>query len=161
MCAIYILIAGSYTPFLMIIQPVHWLKLLTFIWVCSLAGILVEAILPLWKHKPKFSLTMYLGKFVYLLYSCLFPTLASYCLSCRNGLDLFDLFGRLGCGFTNKCGLLCGSWWRGIYRRSTFFCTKQQFRSLYMALLCTSGIYLSLAMRVSICGESLMNRMIK
>jgi predicted membrane channel-forming protein YqfA (hemolysin III family) len=31
----------------------------------------VEAILPLWKHKPKFSLTMYLGKFVYLLYvSC-------------------------------------------------------------------------------------------
>ena len=66
----------------MIIQPVHWLKLLTFIWLCSLGGILVEAILPLWKHKPKFSLTMYLGKFVYLLYPCLFPTLASYCLSC-------------------------------------------------------------------------------
>ena len=82
MCAIYILIAGSYTPFLMIIQPDHWLKLLAFIWVCSLAGILVEAILPLWKHKPKFSLTMYLGKFVYLLYSYLFPTLTFHCLSC-------------------------------------------------------------------------------
>lgn len=64
MCAIYILIAGSYTPFLSIAlhhEPVWSGHLLSFIWVCSLAGIAVEAFLPLWKHKPKFTLSMYLG----------------------------------------------------------------------------------------------------
>ena len=61
MCAIYILIAGSYTPFLSILQPMWSGTLLALIWICSLSGIGVEATLPLWKHKPKFSLAMYLG----------------------------------------------------------------------------------------------------
>ena len=64
MCAIYILIAGSYTPFLLIAlhhKPMWSNTLLAFIWLCSLSGIGVEAMYPLWKHKPKFSLVMYLG----------------------------------------------------------------------------------------------------
>ena len=74
MCAIYILIAGSYTLFLSI-ALVHGGDdgtspsdatsqgriLLAFIWICALGGIAVEAMLPLWRHKPRFSLAMYLG----------------------------------------------------------------------------------------------------
>jgi len=62
-CAIYLLIAGSYTPFFMIAlhhEPA-WQRLLWFIWTCAISGILVEMFLPLWKHKKKFSLVMYLG----------------------------------------------------------------------------------------------------
>lgn len=63
-CAIYLLIAGSYTPFLMI--PLHhkpqWsVQLLLFIWACAISGVLVEALCMQWKHKGKFSLAMYLG----------------------------------------------------------------------------------------------------
>ena len=61
LCAIYILIAGSYTPFLLIIQPTYYEFLLSFIWICSLSGIAIEAALPLWRYKPTFSLAMYLG----------------------------------------------------------------------------------------------------
>jgi hypothetical protein len=59
MCSIYILIAGSYTPFLSIVIQHH--MLLAFIWLCGISGIGVEAFVPLWKWKPKFSLAMYLG----------------------------------------------------------------------------------------------------
>ena len=63
-CAIYILIAGSYSPFLMIAlhhNEVWSWHLLLFIWACALGGIFVEATMFSWKHKPKFSLSMYLG----------------------------------------------------------------------------------------------------
>jgi hemolysin III len=63
-CAIYILIAGSYTPFLQIVlwdEPLWSTYLLSFIWTCCFLGILVEFFFPLWKHKAKFSLSMYLG----------------------------------------------------------------------------------------------------
>ena len=43
-CAIYLLIAGSYTPFFMIglqHEP-KWQKLLLFIWVCAISGVLVS-----------------------------------------------------------------------------------------------------------------------
>jgi hemolysin III len=63
-CAIYILIAGSYTPFLTIVlhhKPMWSGSLLAFIWTCALSGISVEAFLPLWKFKSTFSLAMYLG----------------------------------------------------------------------------------------------------
>lgn len=63
-CAIYLLIAGSYTPFLMIAlhhEPKWSLNLLLFIWACAISGILVEAMAYEWKHRPKFSLAMYLG----------------------------------------------------------------------------------------------------
>ena len=63
-CAIYLLIAGSYTPFLMIAlhhEPRWSLHLLLFIWGCAISGILVEAFFQSWKHKSKFSLSMYLG----------------------------------------------------------------------------------------------------
>jgi len=63
-CAIYILIAGSYTPFLQIVlshEPTYSIGLLAFIWVCCLLGIGVEAFCPSWKGKGKFSLAMYLG----------------------------------------------------------------------------------------------------
>ncbi|KAL7526954.1 hypothetical protein ACHAXR_002733 [Thalassiosira sp. AJA248-18] len=88
MCAIYILIAGSYTPFLSIAlhhKPMWSGSMLSFIWICGLSGIGVEALLPVWKHKPKFSLAMYLG----MGWSCLMcmadlvailPTRALYCL---------------------------------------------------------------------------------
>lgn len=61
-CAIYLLIAGSYTPFYMIAlhhQPM-WRWLLGFIWTCAIGGVAVEAFLPAWKHKSTFSLAMYL-----------------------------------------------------------------------------------------------------
>jgi len=63
-CAIYLLIAGSYTPFLMIAlhhEPMWSLHLLLFIWVCAISGIVVEALFRTWKHKALFSLAMYLG----------------------------------------------------------------------------------------------------
>ena len=63
-CAIYLLIAGSYTPFLMIAlhhEPLWSLHLLLFIWLCAISGVVVEATCMNWKHKPKFSLAMYLG----------------------------------------------------------------------------------------------------
>jgi hemolysin III len=63
-CAIYILIAGSYSPFLMIAlhhNEVWSWHLLLFIWGCALGGMLVEATLFRWAHKPKFSLGMYIG----------------------------------------------------------------------------------------------------
>jgi len=63
-CAIYILIAGSYTPFMQILlsdQPIYSFGLLGFIWVCCVLGVTVEALYPNWKHKPMFSLSMYLG----------------------------------------------------------------------------------------------------
>ena len=63
-CAIYILIAGSYTPFLSI--PLHhktmWsVYLLAFIWICCIMGICVEAFFSKWKYKSYFSLSMYLA----------------------------------------------------------------------------------------------------
>lgn len=63
-CAIYILIAGSYTPFLQIIvrdQPLWSTGLLALIWFCCALGISVEAFCPDWKHRTSFSLVMYLG----------------------------------------------------------------------------------------------------
>jgi hemolysin III len=63
-CAIYILIAGSYTPFLQILlsdQPIFSVGLLGFIWACGFFGIYVEAFCPTWKYRPTFSLAMYLG----------------------------------------------------------------------------------------------------
>jgi len=63
-CAIYLLIAGSYTPFLMISlhhKRIWSLHLLLFIWACAISGILVEACFLNWKHKSIFSLAMYLG----------------------------------------------------------------------------------------------------
>ena len=63
-CAIYILIAGSYTPFLQILmsdQPGFSYGLLGFLWLCGGLGIYVEAAFPTWKWKSTFSLSMYLG----------------------------------------------------------------------------------------------------
>ena len=57
-CAIYILIAGSYSPFLMIAlqeNEVWSFHLLLFIWACAFGGIFVEATMYKWKHKPKVS----------------------------------------------------------------------------------------------------------
>ena len=62
-CAIYILIAGSYTPYLSISlhhKPIWSIYLLAFIWFCCIMGILVEAFMTKWKYKSIFSLTMYL-----------------------------------------------------------------------------------------------------
>ena len=63
-CAIYILIAGSYTPFLQIVlwnDAFYSVYLLTFIWVCGFLGIVVEAFFPTYRYKQFFSLAMYLG----------------------------------------------------------------------------------------------------
>lgn len=63
-CAIYILIAGSYTPFLQITlshEPRFSVYLLAFLWVCCFLGITVEASYPTWQYKTLFSLTMYLS----------------------------------------------------------------------------------------------------
>jgi hemolysin III len=63
-CAIYILIAGSYTPFLQIVlrdYPMWSVGLLIFIWTACFLGVLVEAMCPTWKYKARFSLTMYLS----------------------------------------------------------------------------------------------------
>lgn len=63
-CAIYILIAGSYTPFMQILfydKPIWSSGLLSFIWLCGLLGIAVEAFAPTWERRKHFSLAMYLG----------------------------------------------------------------------------------------------------
>ena len=63
-CAIYVLIAGSYTPFLTVMfgdKPSYSVGLLGFIWTCCFLGIAVEAFAPTWKWRPVFSLSMYLG----------------------------------------------------------------------------------------------------
>jgi len=63
-CAIYILIAGSYTPFCQIIfgDTKLWsVHMQTFVWVCAFSGILVEAFAPTWERKLFFSLAMYLS----------------------------------------------------------------------------------------------------
>ena len=63
-CAIYILITGSYTPFLRIAledKPLGSFYLLIFLYLCCAGGVIVEAFYNTWIHKPKFSLAMYLG----------------------------------------------------------------------------------------------------
>ena len=63
-CAIYILIAGSYTPFITITMvPYFYLlvSMLVFIWALCFVGIFVEYRYPTWKRKQIFSLSMYLG----------------------------------------------------------------------------------------------------
>lgn len=63
-CAIYILIAGSYTPFLAItlIHHMHLMVfILCFIWFACLVGIYVEYSFPTWRQKGNFGLAMYLG----------------------------------------------------------------------------------------------------
>jgi len=63
-CSIYVLIAGSYTPYLTIVfphKPAWSVYLLAFIWICCFAGLMVEAFGRKWKHKSKFSLSMYIG----------------------------------------------------------------------------------------------------
>lgn len=63
-CAIYILIAGSYTPYLAISlsdKPLWSVYLLSFIWICCFLGICVEAFYQTWKYKGQFSLAMYVG----------------------------------------------------------------------------------------------------
>ena len=63
-CAIYILIAGSYTPFVAITLIQHlplMLFILVFIWVACWIGIHVEYSYPTWRQKGNFGLAMYLG----------------------------------------------------------------------------------------------------
>lgn len=63
-CAIYILITGSYTPFLRIAlhdKPLGSFYLLIFLYFCCAGGVIVEAFYNSWIHKSKFSLAMYLG----------------------------------------------------------------------------------------------------
>merc|ERR1712232_617204 len=63
-CAIYILIAGSYTPFIaiaVISHPTLMAFMLAFIWAACLIGIHVEYAYPTWRHKATFALWMYLG----------------------------------------------------------------------------------------------------
>lgn len=81
-CAIYILLAGSYTPFLRIAlgHRLIWSTyLLIFLWLCCIAGIFVEAFCNHWKYKRIFSLAMYLG----MGWSCLI------CLP-----DLYSILGK-------------------------------------------------------------------
>jgi hemolysin III len=63
-CAIYILISGSYTPFLQIVlahKPIWSIFLLGFLWILCFLGITVEFAVPTWPRKGQFSLAMYLG----------------------------------------------------------------------------------------------------
>lgn len=63
-CAIYILIAGSYTPFMQLLlgdQPIWSVGMLGFIWTCCFLGMSVEAFAPTWDKKKYFSLCMYIG----------------------------------------------------------------------------------------------------
>jgi hemolysin III len=62
--AIYILIAGTYTPFLQIVlanDPLFSTYLLAFLWICCVLGIWVEAFQTEWKYRSHFSLLMYLS----------------------------------------------------------------------------------------------------
>lgn len=91
-CAIYILIAGSYTPFLRIALAHNHLwsvYLLAFIWTCCFGGIFVEAFCPTWRHKPKFSLTMYLG----MGWSCLVCLTDLLAVLPQEGVNLIILGG--------------------------------------------------------------------
>ena len=63
-CAIYILITGSYIPFLRIAlhdKPLGSFYLLIFNCLCCMGGVYVEACHNTWIYKPKFTLAMYLG----------------------------------------------------------------------------------------------------
>ena len=63
-CAIYILIAGSYTPFIAITLIDHlplMFFMLCFIWAACLLGIHVEYSYPTWPKKGAFGMWMYLG----------------------------------------------------------------------------------------------------
>jgi hemolysin III len=63
-CAIYILIAGSYTPFLQIVLSYNSLfsqGLLLFLWSLCVMGVGVEFLFPTWQQKGTFSLAMFLG----------------------------------------------------------------------------------------------------
>ena len=62
-CAIYILIAGSYTPFLQIVLShymIYSYGLLCFLWLFCGLGVTVEFMYPIWKYKGTFSLVMFL-----------------------------------------------------------------------------------------------------
>lgn len=91
-CSIYILIAGSYTPFFTVV--VRHQILLTFIWVFGISGISVEAFAPLWKYKDKFSLAMYLGESAVSVRKCMitFMDLIDLYLFTRYGMELYDLY---------------------------------------------------------------------
>jgi hemolysin III len=63
-CAIYMLIAGTYTPMLCITfpdMPKYNTFMLGFLWVCTFFGMLIEAFCQKAKWKSKVSLTLYLG----------------------------------------------------------------------------------------------------
>lgn len=63
-CAIYILISGSYTPFLQIVlshKPIWSTYLLGFLWILCFLGIAIEFTLPTWQYRRMFSLAMYLS----------------------------------------------------------------------------------------------------
>eukprot|EP00520_Triparma_pacifica_P003923 CAMPEP_0118634992 /NCGR_PEP_ID=MMETSP0785-20121206/1841_1 /TAXON_ID=91992 /ORGANISM="Bolidomonas pacifica, Strain CCMP 1866" /LENGTH=494 /DNA_ID=CAMNT_0006526001 /DNA_START=189 /DNA_END=1673 /DNA_ORIENTATION=- len=97
--AIYILIAGSYTPFLGITfsdRPIFGVYMLGFLWLCCFGGVMTEAFAINWKHKGKFSLTMYLAM-GWSAMSCL-PQLSSRLPS--NAITLLVLGGL---GYT--CGV--------------------------------------------------------
>ena len=63
-CAIYIVISGTYTPFLQVVlwqEPIFSVFLLGFQWMCCFLGICIEASYPAWRHRTYFSLVMYLA----------------------------------------------------------------------------------------------------
>ena len=62
-CAIYILIAGTYTPIFSIALNNERVSLymICFIWLCCILGVYVELAHSTWEHKGKFSLSMYVG----------------------------------------------------------------------------------------------------
>ena len=132
-CAIYLLIAGSYTPYLRIAlanQPKWDVWLLIFIWACCICGIYVEAFHPAWKYKSKFSLIMYLG-------------MGWSCLAC-----VPDLMAILPSEALNLLMLGGG----GIYGWCSLLCKKQQPGPLYLALLCTGWKYVPLVWSVLLRG---------
>lgn len=91
-CAIYILIAGSYTPILQVVlahKRIWSVYLLGFIWTCCFCGITVEAIFPIWRHKALFSLAMYLG----MGWSCIVCLPELFGVLPRGGMNLLALGG--------------------------------------------------------------------
>eukprot|EP00668_Euglena_longa_P041096 GGOE01054078.1.p1 GENE.GGOE01054078.1~~GGOE01054078.1.p1 ORF type:complete len:461 (+),score=104.40 GGOE01054078.1:114-1496(+) len=66
LCAIYLLITGSYTPFLLIVlpdQPRWSVGLFGFLWACTVLGVCLELLhqcLPCWLPKERFALILYL-----------------------------------------------------------------------------------------------------
>lgn len=85
-CAIYILIAGTYTPYLVIMmmpeRPDFTIAMLTVLWSGCVLGISVEAFWKEWAWRPTFSLAMYLGMGWSALagYSVLAPIIPKPCL---------------------------------------------------------------------------------